>query len=186
MDGEKNVLTPEMVQKSLRRQALESLMNSLIFMIAFVPIVVAFIQVTTLNIPLLTLLMGALVLFSTAFVFPYIANCVVALVMSLRNPVMVKASRIKPVNEKDEGGSGRYHHYIIYFHGYGKRCFGGGGYLVFRAGFEKWFVESGILNTTDEGDKFYLLVDKLNRIVLFFPCKYFKYTGEVIPSKHER
>ena len=72
--------------------------------------------------------------------------------------------------------------YIIHFHGYGRRHVPNGMY----SGYDDWFSGRTIWESTFAGDEFYLLLDRFERIVYFFPCNNFEYVGEITPNRYEK
>lgn len=187
---EKRVLTPDTIQQLLRRQALFSLLACLFLTIGLIPsvawLVMAFQRSNFL--PVLLLACAFVTFFAAGFMI-FLINCIAALVMSCQKLTVVKAIRIKPVGEKEKyepyGGyseSG----YIMHFHGYKRRHAGGGLYAPLCAGFEKWLSAGSVWKLTDVGDRFYIVPDKLNRVVFYFPCDLFEYTGALTSSKYER
>lgn len=104
----------------------------------------------------------------------YLVNCIPLLFLAFRRPIVVVATRTNTVGVKVSLWVRLMHSYdyfrnYIHFHGYGTTP-------TILYGVEE----------TSVGDKFYLLLDKFDHIIAYYPCSIFEYEGELTPNKYER
>lgn len=99
---------------------------------------------------------------------------VAVFLMSFRQPIVVTATRVNSGSDKLSLWC-RFMHYsrtgyhLIYFHGYGAHP-----------------SMPVMLESTSPGDRFYLLLDKSDHIIDYYPCNDYEYVGELTPSKFEK
>ena len=104
-----------------------------------------------------------------------LTNGVALFIRSFRNPVVVIATRVSSGSKKISLWC-RFMHQprhdriiYIHFHGYGAHP-----------------SSRAMLECTSPGDKFYLVLDKSDHIIDYYPCNDYEYTGELTPSKYEK
>lgn len=170
---DKEILTPEKLQRVMRELAAVSfifclLLAPCLFLSLYIFVEFKFHIIFTFFLAACAATVG--VIFAVL-----LTNGAALFIRSFRNPVVVIATRVSSGSKKISLWC-RFMHQprhdriiYIHFHGYGAHP-----------------STSAMLESTSPGDKFYLLLDKFDHIVDYYPCNDYEYTGELTPSKYEK
>ena len=176
---DKEVLTTWSIQQLYRKDARGCLLS-----LPFVAVILGLLLLFNFTVEIGGILWLYIAVFGLLFLILLVAS-IGALIVSFRPPIMVVATRVKPVGMKEtfHRGYRQGRGYILYFHGYGK---------IELPRYMYEYLEMGTLSDeelwrcTFPGDKFYLLLNRSGHIIYCFPCNNFEYVGELTPNKYER
>ena len=176
---EKEVLTTRSIQHFHRKGAIECLLLT-----PFVAVMLGLFLIFEIAVGLGGIFWLLIAMFGL-LLFILLAGCISSIIASYWRPIMVVATRVKPVGGKETFRRGHKQGigYILYFHGYGK-------YEIPRYMYEDFDMgtlsDEELWRCTFPGDKFYLLLNRSGHIVYCYPCNNFEYVGELTPNKYEK
>ena len=175
----KEALTPLSIRQLYRKDARECLL-----LLPFVAVMLGLLLLFDFAVEIGGILWLYIAAVGLLFLILLVAS-IGGLVVSFRPPIMVVATRVKPVGMKETFRRGHRQGigYILYFHGYGKIELPRYMYEYFEMG---TLSDEELWRCTFPGDKFYLLLNRSGHICYCFPCNNFEYVGELTPNKYEK